>query len=152
MSILTIRDGCVPPTINLDDPDPEAAGMDLTPNVAEEARDPDRAQQLVRVRRPEHGPDLPGAAGMTDEAAAEGAVPEPSDGGDVDLLALIDRLAGLLERSDLTELEVESGGTGVILRKPVAVAPAAGGEAAPAAGQVAGRGRLRQRRAAHGGP
>ncbi len=26
----------------------------------------------------------------------------------------------LLERSDLTEIEVESGGTGLILRKPVA--------------------------------
>jgi len=74
---------------------------------------------------------------MTDEAAAEGAVPAPSDGGDVDLLALIDRLAGLLERSDLNELEVESGGTGVILRKPVAVAPAVGGEATPAGGQAA---------------
>jgi 3-oxoacyl-[acyl-carrier-protein] synthase II len=34
VTILTIRDGCVPPTINLADPDPEAAGMDLTPNVA----------------------------------------------------------------------------------------------------------------------
>jgi 3-oxoacyl-[acyl-carrier-protein] synthase II len=34
VSVLTIRDGCVPPTINLADPDPEAAGMDLTPNVA----------------------------------------------------------------------------------------------------------------------
>jgi len=73
---------------------------------------------------------------MTEGTAAEGAMPEPSDGGDVDLLALIDRLAGLLERSDLTELEVESGGTGVILRKPVAVAPVAGGEATPA-GQAA---------------
>jgi 3-oxoacyl-[acyl-carrier-protein] synthase II len=34
VSILTIRDSCVPPTINLADPDPESAGMDLTPNVA----------------------------------------------------------------------------------------------------------------------
>lgn len=34
VSILTIRDGCVPPTINLGDPDPDAADMDLTPNVA----------------------------------------------------------------------------------------------------------------------
>ncbi len=34
VTMLTIRDGCVPPTINLDDPGPEAAGMDLTPNVA----------------------------------------------------------------------------------------------------------------------
>jgi 3-oxoacyl-[acyl-carrier-protein] synthase II len=34
ISILTIRDGCVPPTINLVDPDPEGEGLDLTPNVA----------------------------------------------------------------------------------------------------------------------
>jgi 3-oxoacyl-[acyl-carrier-protein] synthase II len=33
-TILAIREGRVPPTINLDDPDPEAAGLDLTPNVA----------------------------------------------------------------------------------------------------------------------
>ena len=31
---MAIRDGCVPPTINLDDPDPEGDGLDLTPNVA----------------------------------------------------------------------------------------------------------------------
>jgi acetyl-CoA carboxylase biotin carboxyl carrier protein len=52
----------------------------------------------------------------------EAAAP-PSDGGDVELLALIDRLAALLDRSDLTELEVESGGTGLVLRKPSALAP-----------------------------
>ena len=34
VALLTIRDGCIPPTINLTDPDPEAAGLDLTPNVA----------------------------------------------------------------------------------------------------------------------
>ena len=48
---------------------------------------------------------------------------------------LIDRLAELLERSDLSELEVESGGIGLILRKPVlvaAAAPAATGVAAVA--------------------
>jgi acetyl-CoA carboxylase biotin carboxyl carrier protein len=47
----------------------------------------------------------------------------PSDDGDVELLRLIDRLAALLDRSDLTELEVESGGTGLVLRKPSALAP-----------------------------
>ncbi len=47
----------------------------------------------------------------------------PRDGGDVELLALIDRLAALLDRSDLTELEVESGGTGLVLRKPAALSP-----------------------------
>jgi 3-oxoacyl-[acyl-carrier-protein] synthase II len=34
VTILTIRDGCVPPTINLEEPGPEASGIDLTPNVA----------------------------------------------------------------------------------------------------------------------
>jgi acetyl-CoA carboxylase biotin carboxyl carrier protein len=45
------------------------------------------------------------------------------------LLAILDRLTALLERSDLTEIEVEAGGTGLILRKAVAV------PAAPAGGQ-----------------
>ena len=34
VTVMTIRDGCIPPTINLTDPDPEADGFDLTPNVA----------------------------------------------------------------------------------------------------------------------
>ena len=66
----------------------------------------------------------------------------PSDGGDAELLALIDRLAELLQRSDLVELEVEAGGTGLVLRKavanPVAVpagAPAAGSPMDSAAGR-----------------
>jgi len=33
-TILAMRTGIVPPTINLIDPDEEAAGLDLTPNVA----------------------------------------------------------------------------------------------------------------------
>jgi len=77
---------------------------------------------------------------MTDDATAA-LPPEPRDGGDVELLALIDRLAELLERSDLTELEVESGGTGLILRKPAIVAPVAAGATGEASarpdGQVA---------------
>jgi 3-oxoacyl-[acyl-carrier-protein] synthase II len=34
VTIQTIREGCVPPTINLVDPDPAGEGLDLTPNVA----------------------------------------------------------------------------------------------------------------------
>ncbi len=37
-TILSLRHGVVPPTINLDDPDAAAAGLDLTPNVARERR------------------------------------------------------------------------------------------------------------------
>jgi 3-oxoacyl-[acyl-carrier-protein] synthase II len=33
-TIMAIRDGCIPPTINLADPDEAAEGLDLTPNVA----------------------------------------------------------------------------------------------------------------------
>ena len=34
VTILTMRDGCVPPTINLEEPDDASAGLDLTPNTA----------------------------------------------------------------------------------------------------------------------
>jgi acetyl-CoA carboxylase biotin carboxyl carrier protein len=57
--------------------------------------------------------------------------------GDVSLLALVDRLSALLDRSDLTELEVEAGGTGLLLRKPAALTPPTGAPgAAPAPGQA----------------
>jgi acetyl-CoA carboxylase biotin carboxyl carrier protein len=58
---------------------------------------------------------------------------EPAAGPDADLLGLIDRLAELLQRSDLTEVEVESGRTGLVLRKAVAPQGAAAGAAASAA-------------------
>ncbi len=112
------------------------------------ARDPDGALQLVRVRRPEHGPDLHEVRGMTDELKpAAGGV--PGDGADGSLLAILDRLTGLLERSDLTELEVESGGTGLVLRKVSAIAPAApavvtGPPATGTPGRGAGRAGLRR--------
>jgi 3-oxoacyl-[acyl-carrier-protein] synthase II len=35
VTIQTMREGCVPPTINLHDVDPEGEGLDLTPNVAQ---------------------------------------------------------------------------------------------------------------------
>ena len=60
--------------------------------------------------------------------------------GDVSLLALIDRLAALLERSDLTELEVVSGETTLVLRSPAAFTAlpvAAGTTAVPAPSPVA---------------
>jgi acetyl-CoA carboxylase biotin carboxyl carrier protein len=59
---------------------------------------------------------------QVEPVTADGAI-APRDDGDLDLLGLIDRLAQLLDRSDLTELEVESGGTGLVLRKPAALTP-----------------------------
>ena len=38
VTLRTLREGVVPPTINLDDPDEAAAGLDLTPHVARERR------------------------------------------------------------------------------------------------------------------
>jgi len=86
------------------------------------------------------GPGEPGANGHDDAAAATAIVEAaPVDGGsgspepavslssaDASLLSLIDRLSTVLERGDLGELEVSSGGTTIILRAPSAiVAPAA---------------------------
>jgi acetyl/propionyl-CoA carboxylase alpha subunit len=58
-----------------------------------------------------------------------------------ELLELIDRLEALLERSELTEIEVESGGTAFILRTPAAIADqqlAVAADRARSAGEVEG--------------
>ncbi len=60
---------------------------------------------------------------------------DAGDAGDRSLLGLIDRLAGILDRSDLTELEVQVGATALVLRKPVVAAPII---AAPAGNSGAG--------------
>jgi acetyl-CoA carboxylase biotin carboxyl carrier protein len=77
---------------------------DLGPGAAGSGADDDR--ELLRI----------------EPAEADGAI-APRDDGDLELLGLIDRLALLLDRSDLTELEVESGATGLVLRKPSALTP-----------------------------
>ena len=53
------------------------------------------------------------------------------DSGDASLLALVDRLGVLLDRSELTELAVQAGSTRLVLRKPSAFPPAVAA-AAPA--------------------
>jgi len=63
----------------------------------------------------------PNPQGAASPGGATPSLPEPAGGADVELLGLIDRLAELLHHSDLTELEVESGGTGLVLRKAVAM-------------------------------
>jgi acetyl-CoA carboxylase biotin carboxyl carrier protein len=108
-------------------------------------------------------PDAPrpsASARATEPAAADArsTVPEPVpvmvdqpptvDPGDVRLFGVIDRLAAILDHSDLVELEIQVGATGLTLRKPAAitagsptptVAAAGGtaGEAAPAGGATA---------------
>jgi acetyl-CoA carboxylase biotin carboxyl carrier protein len=71
---------------------------------------------------------------MTDDADSPAV--EALDPADASLLALVDRLGSLLERSELSELAVEAGGTRLVLRKPVAIAATA--VAAPVADPAAG--------------
>jgi len=72
-------------------------------------------------------------SGTRDRSRAAGSSGALGDG-DVSLLALVDRLSALLDRSDLTELEVEAGGTGLLLRKPAALTPPVGAPVAAPAG------------------
>ena len=73
------------------------------------------------------------ADGDAAERAPGGSGAPVVDGPNGSLLSVLDRLTGLLERSDLTELEVEAGGTGLVLRKasalPAPAQAAAGGSA-----------------------
>jgi acetyl-CoA carboxylase biotin carboxyl carrier protein len=94
------------------------------------------AEERARVDPVAVGPGEPGANGHDDAAAAAGiAAAAPVDGAagtsepaatlssaDASLLGLIDRLGTVLERGDLGELEVSSGGTTIILRAPSAIA------------------------------
>ena len=104
----------------------------------------------------EHVDRVPVGPGDAEVSAAD--VPVPVAGASVDpdpadasLLALVDKLTAILEKSDLGELEVASGGTTIILRSPSAIerpfavaAPAADSGAVPgdppASGAQAGAG------------
>jgi acetyl-CoA carboxylase biotin carboxyl carrier protein len=82
---------------------------------------------MTDERMPQPADTAPVAADVAPLPAVDGAPLPAADAAalpaaDASLLALVDRLGAILERSDLTELEVESGGTGIILRK--ATAPA----------------------------
>ena len=140
--IQALRTGVVPPTINLTDPDEEAAGLDLTPLRATH-RDlriglnnsfgfGGQNAALIFRRWERMSPNRKHADGAADRAPGEET-----------LFALVDRMAGLLDRSDLTELEVQVGETALVLRKPVALAPVSSapvvqaGSGAPGAGSVA---------------
>ncbi len=92
------------------------------------------------IARPGDAPGAGHAAAAPAAAATDEAPAAPRAADDVALLGLIDRLAALLDRSDLTELEVEAGGTGLVLRKPSALAPVAvaAGPAGLGAGDAGG--------------
>ena len=79
---------------------------------------------------PETSEAAHGAGAGAGVAGTPGAPVSPET---ASLLSLVDRLGALLEKSDLVEIEVEAGETGIVLRKPAALAPAVVAAAAPAA-------------------
>ena len=87
---------------------------------------------------PMHAPDDTAIDAGSDAANGAGGGVAPASPTEESLLELIDKLAALLERTELTELEVQVGATGLVLRKPSALAPMApvvvAGGAAPAGG------------------
>jgi acetyl-CoA carboxylase biotin carboxyl carrier protein len=84
-------------------------------------------EAIIDDRPPMADDAAPAGASSVDVEAGVGQVDVPNDGGvaidpaDASLLALIDRLGALLDRSDLSELAVEAGGTRLVLRKPSAL-------------------------------
>jgi acetyl-CoA carboxylase biotin carboxyl carrier protein len=75
------------------------------------------------------------------EPAAACAGAKPLSAETASLLSLVDGLTSLLESSDLVELEVQSGETGILLRKPGALVPPASGTAvATPPGEASGQG------------
>ncbi len=98
---------------------------DPTPSGAGAASVPGQAVEPATLTVDASVPVAVFAADAANAPTTAGPAPVPGPGdpaGDASLLALVDRLAGMLERSDLTELEIEAGGTGIILRKPAALA------------------------------
>jgi acetyl-CoA carboxylase biotin carboxyl carrier protein len=68
------------------------------------------------------GNDVVGPSIAVDDRGTDGSAALPDlEPGDASLLALVDRLGSLLDRSELSELAVEAGGTRLVLRKPAAI-------------------------------
>jgi acetyl-CoA carboxylase biotin carboxyl carrier protein len=79
--------------------------------------DPTAPLDLPGATGPSAGEVAPGPAESTGAAAASESASDDVAG----LLAVIDRLEGFLERSALSELEVEAGGTVFVLRTAAAI-------------------------------
>lgn len=116
--------------MSADQPQPVAGEprVDAATELAvETATDTDAATSPGAVEAPASSTEDPPAVAIpvgADELLT-GVPASTGDPGDASLLGLIDRLAVLLERSELSELEVKVGGTGLVLRKPSALSPAA---------------------------
>jgi acetyl-CoA carboxylase biotin carboxyl carrier protein len=83
-------------------------------------------------KKPAAGKASSKAARVPVKAAGPANSPETES-----LLGLIDKLSALLEKSELAEIEVEAGETGIVQRKPSAVATSVVSVAAEHAGPAA---------------
>ena len=102
-TIQAIRDGCVPPTINLVDPDDGGRGPRPDAERGRAARRPrrrssTRSGSAARTRRSSSGGGTHDRRATCSRPASRAAGPARVDAGDASLLGLIDRLAELLER------------------------------------------------------
>jgi len=125
------------------DPRPGAGAPDATSAAAA----PGETSAPAATAAPEETSAPATTAALAEPATTAASAAAQLPAGDASLLALVDRLAGLLERSDLLELEVEAGATAITLRKPAALAaapalpaPAGPGLADGAAPRAAGPG------------
>jgi acetyl-CoA carboxylase biotin carboxyl carrier protein len=81
------------------------------------------------IKKPATAPDAASAPGV--EVPAPEVTPVSAE--TASLLGLIDKLNALLEKSELSEMEVEAGQSSIVLRKPAALLPVvAASAAAPA--------------------
>ena len=85
------------------------------------------------IKKPATAPDAASAPG----AEVPAPVVTPVSAETASLLGLIDKLNALLEKSELTELEVEAGQSSIVLRKPAALLPVVAAAAAAPAAAVA---------------
>ena len=119
-----------------DDPQPPTAGAAEAAGAAE----PAEAAEADSVMTTDATPPTVTSA-VPDGPVADDGSGLPVDLGpeDASLLALVDRLGALLDRSDLSEIAVEAGGTRLVLRKPAAIAAVtvSAGAPGPDAGQTA---------------
>ena len=105
-----------------DDPgEPDDGGRPAEPaQPAEPAEEALMTETRDMVERVPVGPG-DSEASATDVAVAVAGTSAAPDPADSSLLALVDKLTAILEKSDLGELEVASGGTTIILRSPSAI-------------------------------
>lgn len=84
LTVLSIRDGIIPPTLNLDNQDPEIE-LDRGPRCHPYERHLLRAEQLLRIRRPQRGAGVRQVLSSTPEAGRGGTPRRPGshvpDGG-----------------------------------------------------------------------